>query len=95
MNWIPLHVYSGYSFLQSGLTVKKIVLQAIKRSAKYVSLCDVQSLSGAPELDRLARQYDLQPLIGSEFRVGQDTFCCFVQNETGYRNLLLLIAEST
>ena len=95
MNWIPLHVYSGYSFLQSGLTVKKIVLQAIKRSAKYASLCDVQSLSGAPELDRLARQYGLQPLIGSEFQVGQDTFCCFVQNETGYRNLLLLIAEST
>lgn len=95
MNWIPLHVYSGYSFLQSGLTVKKMVLQAIKRSAKYVSLCDVQSLSGAPELDHLARQYGLRPLFGSEFKIGNDIFCCFIQNETGYRNLLLLIAEST
>lgn len=49
MPFTPLHVYSGYSFLKSGLTIDKIA-KATKDLGYYgCGLSDVNVMHGIPE----------------------------------------------
>ena len=49
MRFVPLHLYSGYSFLRSGLSIHKILLSAKKAGYSQVGLSDFETLSGYPE----------------------------------------------
>ncbi|MCF0112843.1 MAG: PHP domain-containing protein, partial [Bacilli bacterium] len=88
MGFTRLHLYTGYSFLKSALTVPKAVGFAKKMGAEFISVCDFGSLSGAPELAKLAPQYGLKPLYGMDALIDGNLFSLFVENENGYRNLL-------
>ena len=95
MPFIPLHIYSGYSFLRSGLTMKKIVSNAKKRGFAYAAISDYETLTGFPELYHLCKDNDLTPIFGMDIKLGGDRFTCFIQNETGYRNLIRLAYASS
>jgi DNA polymerase III alpha subunit len=48
MSFIPLHVYTGYSFLQSGITIENYLKALKKRGYKGSGISDLDSLSGIP-----------------------------------------------
>ena len=44
MSFLPLHIYSGYSFLRSGLTLPRIGGLAVKYKLSYLSVTDYGSM---------------------------------------------------
>lgn len=95
MPFLPLHIYSGYSFLRSGLTMKKIVGNALKRGFSYAAISDFETLTGFPELYHLCKDNQLTPIFGMDIKLGGDRFTLFIQNETGYRNMIRLAYEAS
>ena len=90
MPFLPLHIYSGYSFLQSALSLRKIVGLGLKRKYEGIALTDYESMSGFPELYHLCKTYDAKPIFGMDIDVNQQRFTLFIEKEDGYRNLIKL-----
>lgn len=84
----PLHIRSGYSFLQSGLTIEKIENSINKNGYFGAALADFEVLYGIHEfadtLDKLKKPF----AVGMEVAVNGDNITLFVKSEEGYRNLL-------
>ena len=88
MSFIPLHVYSGFSYLQSGLTVSKIASIAKKKGYLYCGLTDNQSLSGIAPFYHLGKKEGFMPVFGMDVATEIGIITLFIKNEEGYRNLL-------
>ena len=88
MSFIPLHVYSGFSYLQSGLTTKKIASLAKKRGYLYCGLTDNGTLSGFAPFYHQASKEGVKPVLGMDVQLEIGTLSLFVKNEEGYRNIL-------
>ena len=90
MNYIPLHVYSGYSFLKSGLKIEEYLKTAKKMGYTSVGVTDFNSLTGAPVLFHEATKQGLTPIFGEDLEIDNLVFSFIVLNEEGYKNLLKL-----
>ena len=90
MEFLPLRICSGYSFLKSGLSVRSIVALAKKAGQTHCCLSDFFSLSGYPELTDLCAATGMTPVYAMDgiFEGFEFTFVLF--NETGYKNLIAL-----
>ena len=95
MNYLPLHIYSGYSYLKSALSMEKLFGMYIKKGYRYAPICDFNSISGFPELTNYAKQYNLIPIYGMESVISSYHVCFFIKNEVGYKNLLRIIYLSS
>lgn len=90
MDFLPLHVYTGYSFLRSGLSLPAYVALAKKRGQAYCALSDFQSMTGFPELHSLCERNGMKPIYAMDLLVEGLTFTAIVVNEEGYRSLIVL-----
>ncbi|MCF0116883.1 MAG: PHP domain-containing protein, partial [Bacilli bacterium] len=94
MKFAPLHINSGYSLLQSGLTFEPL-FNAIKTN-KYegVGLCDIDTLSGLPEFNQYCKNNNVKGINGLDIKVTIENatwnLSLFCVNEEGYRSLLRL-----
>lgn len=88
MQFVPLHVYSGYSFGKSGLKIDQYVEAAKKLGYTSLGLTDFASLSAAPLLVHECEAKNIKPIIGEDFYFDNLLFSLIVINEVGYRNLL-------
>lgn len=95
MNYLPLHIYSGYSYLKSALSMEKLFGMYIKKGYRYAPICDFNSISGFPILTNYAKQYNLIPIYGMETVISSYHVCFFIKNEIGYKNLLRIIYLSS
>lgn len=95
MKFVPLNCRSGYSFLQSGWTVSRLVASALKKGFSHVGLADVGSFRGAPELEKLCLPRHITPVHGVTFVLGEGTFVCYPTSEQGYSTLLELVYRFT
>ena len=91
MSFIPLHVYTGYSFLQSGITEENFLKALKKRGFKGSGITDFNSLSGVPHFYKALKQEKLNLLAGVDFLIDDNLLSFFALNEEGYRNLLKLL----
>ena len=94
MIFAPLHIVSGYSFLQSGLTSERIS-KSIKDNDYFgAGIADKEVMYGVTSfikgMDLIKKPY----LIGEEFEVEGDSVCLYVINEEGYHNLIKLDLEN-
>ena len=87
MDFVPLHVYSGYSFLHSGLSIRKICGLAKKMGYFGVGLSDLETMSGFPELSHLLEKEPLKAFYGLDVVVDETLLSLYLTNEEGYRNL--------
>lgn len=92
---VPLNVRSWFSFLDSTLSPEALVELAMKHELPALALTDTGNLHAAPEFARLAREAGIKPVIGAELRIGDRGLLCYVQNDTGYRNLCRLLSDRT
>ncbi len=88
MHFIPLHIYSGFSYLQSGLTIEKIAKVVKANGYEYCGLCDNGSLSGIAPFEHLIKGVGSKPVFGMDIQTPIGTLSLFIKNEEGYRNLL-------
>ena len=94
MIFAPLHIVSGYSFLQSGLTSERIS-KSIKDNDYFgAAIADKEVMYGVTSfikgMDLIKKPY----LIGEEFEIEGDSICLYVMNEEGYHNLIKLDLEN-
>ena len=88
MNFVPLHVYSGYSFTKSGLKISQYLDASQKLGYKCVGISDYQNLSVVPSFIEESYAKGLTPIVGEEVYIDNLNVCFYVLNEIGYRNLL-------
>ena len=87
-NFVPLHIVSCYSFLQSGLTIEKIQASVLKNEYFGMGLCDNGVMFGVPSFIKASENIKKPCIIGVEINVNDDYLCLFVINEEGYRHLI-------
>ncbi len=90
MTFVPLRVFSGYSFTKSGLKIDQYLAMAKKLGYTNVGLCDYRSLSGAPSFYKEAKKLGLKGIVGEEVEIDHLHFCLYPLNENGYKNFLSL-----
>ncbi len=84
----PLHVYSGFSFLSSGLPVKRISLLARKNGYSGVGISDLSTCSGFAPFYHSCLSSGVKPYFLMDAYLLEGTFSILVKSEVGYKNLL-------
>lgn len=64
MSFVPLHTFSGFSFLESTLTAQQIVKLAKEQGYPAVALTDRNVLSGMVPFYEACQEEGVQPIIG-------------------------------
>ncbi len=83
----PIHIISGYSLLESGLTMKRIN-SAIKDNDYFgVGLTDSFLLSGLPPFAHICVDNKKPYILGSSIEIEDNYFAIYAMNEDGYKNL--------
>lgn len=93
MSYVPLHVYSGYSLLKSGLKIDQYLDMSKKMGLTTIGISDYQTFTGAPVLYHEAEKRGLKVILGEDLEIENLLFSFFVLNEQGYQNLLKLHLE--
>ena len=84
----PIRIISGYSFLQSGLTIDKIVKSVVANKYDGAALADNSFLYGVPEFIEAMKKNNKKFMIGLEVCLLDNYLVCYAYNEKGYRNLI-------
>ena len=88
VNFAPLNIISGYSFLQSGLTMEKVKLGVKSNDYFGLGLADNGVLYGVPEFIKTAESLNKPCAVGIRLNIEGFSLCLYLQNEIGYRNLV-------
>ncbi len=107
MSYVPLHVHSQYSILNSTLPVKTLVKTAKTCDMPAIALTDSGNLHGAVEFYKSCKSADIKPIIGCELRVAVSSrfdkkkaaktsfpIILLVKDKTGYQNLAKLSSKA-
>ena len=87
-NFVPLHIVSCYSFLQSGLTIERIKTGVIKNDYFGLGLCDNGVLFGVPSFVKASEEINRPYIVGLEVCANDDHLCLYAINEEGYHHLI-------
>lgn len=87
-NFVPLHIVSCYSFLQSGLTIERIKTGVIKNDYFGLGLCDNGVLFGVPSFVKASEEINRPYIVGLEVSVNDDHLCLYATSEEGYHHLI-------
>ena len=69
MGFVPLHVHSQYSILDSTLSIENIGAKAKELELSHVALTDFGNMYGAVEFYKTVKQKGVKPIIGIEIMV--------------------------
>ena len=90
MRFVPLHVITCYSLLQSGLTMERIGHALSTNDYFAMGMSDHETMAGVPPFVKMMNKYKKPYIIGEEFIIDGDSLSLYVLNEEGYRNLIKL-----
>ncbi len=105
MSWVPLHVHSQYSILDSSASVEAIAGKAAEFKMPAVALTDQGNMYGAVEFFKACKGVGVKPIIGCELFVAPQSrqdkkripgmpngfpVVLLVKNKQGYQNLCIL-----
>ena len=93
MAYTPLHVYTGYSLLKSGLHIDQYLDEAKKMGLTTIGVSDFASFTGAPVIYHEAEKRGLKVMFGEDLIIENLLFSFFILNDEGYNNLLKLSLE--
>lgn len=85
--YLPFHVYSEYSFLESGILISKILEIAKENDIKEIAITDKNVLIGFPKFNALSKKMGLKAIFGMDVIVEGLLFTLLIKNEEGYKNL--------
>lgn len=105
MNWVPLHVHSQYSILDSTASVEAIAEKAVEFKMQAVALTDQGNMYGAVEFFKACKSAGVKPIVGCELFVAPQSrhdkkripgipagfpIVLLAKNRLGYQNLCVL-----
>ncbi len=105
MSWIPLHVHSQYSILDSSASIEALVSKAKELGMPSIALTDSGNLYGVVEFFKACKKAKIKPIVGCELHIapgsrlekkkspGVPPGCPLVllaKNQIGYQNLCKL-----
>lgn len=97
MNYIPLQVQSGYSFLESSLKVEDIITHSISNRIPFACCAEKENMYSFPILYSQCTKNNLKPIfgVGLEVKINDASLLIYVyiKNENGYRSLCKLIND--
>jgi len=83
----PLHLYSEYSFLESGVLLENAFKKAKELGYTTLGITDRNILMGYPLFNKLSKKYGIKPIFGMDLNIEGNYFSLFVKTEDGYRNI--------
>ena len=103
--FVPLRVFSSYSMLEGAIDPKAIARLAKDRGFPAIAICDRNGLYGAIPFAAAAREYGIQPLIGTLLGVRRpdtsngdggpiDALALYAKDEAGWQNLCHLVSRA-
>ena len=96
MNYIPLQVQSGYTFLSSALKVEDIVNIAANNSLPFACIAEKNNMYSFPHLNALCVKNNLNPIfgVGIDILINEKPLLVYlyIQNEEGYLSLCKLLS---
>ncbi len=107
-SFIHLRVHSAFSLLEGAIFVKDMVKWAKAQAMPAIAICDHGNLFASLEFSMAAAGEGVQPIIGTTLYFAPqsvepgrnaslqkpDQLLVYVQNETGWMNLLKLVSKS-
>ena len=93
MKFAPLHIYSSYSFLKSGLTIEKIINAAKINDYFGVGISDIDVMYGVPNFAIECEKINKPYIVGMEIKFDDEFLCLYAINEIGYRNLSFITSN--
>ena len=98
MNYCPLNIYSGYTFLSSTLKIEDIFSICDKNNYSYFGICDLVNMHAYSDIEKYKNKFKSKPLYGStiiyllnnQFPV---LLSLYIINEQGYKNLIHIISS--
>jgi len=83
-----LNTHTYYSFKYGTINTKELLLQVQGAGVNRFALTDINSTSASLNFVRLAPQYDIQPVLGVDFRNGaEQLFIGIAKNNEGFKEL--------
>lgn len=97
MNYIPLHVHTGWSLLDSTLDVVEYVNFVSENGGKACSITDHNNIKALVPFAKACKNKGIKPIIGCELDVwNNDSFLgrvtLIAKNKTGYKNLVSIVS---
>jgi DNA polymerase-3 subunit alpha len=93
--FIHLHTHSAYSLAEGAIKTKDLVTACVKGGMPAAAVTDTNNMFGALEFAIEAKKAGLQPIIGAQVSLEDDSqLVLLVQNDAGYRNLCKLISDA-
>ncbi|MCQ2087352.1 MAG: PHP domain-containing protein, partial [Bacilli bacterium] len=87
----PINIVSGYSFLQSGLTIEKITTVVKKNNYFGMGLADNEVMHGIPAFIKAAKSIEKPFLVGMRIEDQGLSLLLYCTNEDGYRALVKIV----
>ena len=92
MKFAPLNIQSGYSFLQSGLTVDSIVKIVKKNDYFGAAISDLNVMHGLPLFAKEMEKNQKPYIFGVRLIILNQEICLYVTHEEGYKTLCYISA---
>lgn len=90
-NFAPINIISGFSFLQSGLTIEKIEEYIKKYDYFGMGLADNEVMHGIPSFIKSANKINKPFIVGIRTECDGLSLLLYCTNEEGYRTLIKII----
>ena len=94
VSYIPLHMHSHYSFLDSVLSPAEAVGLALRGGCEALALTDTGNLHGAVPFVQAAIAAGLRPLVGAELAVDGKPLLLYAEDQGGYTHLCRLLTHA-
>jgi len=99
MNYIPLHVHTAWSLLDSTLDIDDYVNHLSSKGFKAGAITDHNNIKGLVPFYKKCRLKNIKPIIGCEIDIWQfdkmvDRITLICKNKNGYLNLLKLLSQA-
>ena len=84
MKFVPLHVYSTYTFLKSGLTIDRIKESVLKNDYFGCALTDLNVMYAVPRFIMMMESIKRPFIIGIDIELENNYFSVYALDEEGY-----------
>jgi error-prone DNA polymerase len=92
MQYAELHCHSAFSLLDGASNPEELAARAAELGLAALALTDHDDLGGIVRFSQAAKEVSLQPIIGAELTLQDDShLTLLVESEAGYKNLCHLI----
>ena len=93
--FVHLHLHTEYSFLDGGSRMEILIQRAAELGMRALAMTDHNSLAGAVQFVSLCKAYELQPILGVELTlIDQSHLTLLAKSREGYTNLCRMISSA-